>query len=97
MGKSEKRRTGGPLCLRLPSDMLAGATAAAAQAGVSLAEWTRELIYRAVYNEPTTMDHGYMHGRALGYRVAIMMIRDLMAAGTIPENAEDGVRYLQTR
>jgi len=71
--------------------VLAAAAQYAEQAGVSLSEWCREVIYRAVYGEPATMEQGYMQGRAIAYQVFRLAMGEL----EIPATAEEGVRFLQ--
>jgi hypothetical protein len=84
----------GVLSIRLTPDILAAAAAYAEQAGVSLSEWVREVVYRAVYKEPATMDQGYMQGRAIGYQVVVQTLRQLEE--NLPPSVEEGSRYLQS-
>jgi hypothetical protein len=82
----------GPLSLRISDDVRAGAHQAAEAAGLSLSEWCREVIYRAVYGEPMGADQGYVLGRAIAYKVAMRMFGQVEMPGSV----EDGVRFLQS-
>jgi hypothetical protein len=82
-----------PMCLRLPDDLQAAVAQMAAEAGVTTSEWIRDLLFRTVYGEPLGVNDGYLHGRSIGYRVAVMAYRDTL--GAMPETVEAGLALIE--
>ncbi len=85
----------GPLCVRLPPDLHAAVDSAATEAGVSTAEWIRDILFRVVYSAPPGVEEGYMQGRRVGLQIARLAIHE--AWNQMPDNIEDAMAKLQGR
>jgi hypothetical protein len=81
-----------PLAFRLPPDLHAAIEDMAANAGVTVSEWVRDMLHRIVYGEPPGIDAGYIQGRSLGFRVVHLAFRD--AWERMPTNIEDALAMI---
>jgi hypothetical protein len=84
-----------PMCLRLPDDLQAAVAQMATEAGVTTSEWIRDLLFRTVYGEPLGVNEGYLHGRSVGYRVAMLACAE--AWKHMPATIEDGLKAMQKK
>ena len=64
--------------------------------GASPSEWIRDVIFRAVYGEPLGIAEGYLHGRAIGYRLVRVLIQRMLNDVQAPETVEEGMSLLQS-
>lgn len=86
-------RRQGPICVRLPPDLLAAVTEMADSSGITLSEWLRDMVARLVYGQPLGIDEGYLQGRALGFRVMHLAFQQAWAQA--PKTIAEAMPMLQ--
>ena len=86
-----------PLCLRLPLDLRMAVEQLAANAGVGISEWMRDMLYRTVYGTPPGIEEGYVQGRQIATSAAFALIRAAVAQALdqLPATAEEAIPLTQ--
>ena len=69
----------------------------AANAGVGVSEWLRDMLYRTVYGEPPGVEEGYLQGRQIATSAAFALIRAAIsqALDQLPATAEEAIPLTQ--
>ena len=81
------------VCTRIPEGMEAAVDALVASQGIGVAEWLRNLIYQAVYQQSPTFEEGYFQGRNLGLHYALVRAQEAFRNGA--QTPEEALAYLQ--